>query len=43
MDTVTLNICNLTKPNSLYEQGLRPFIFSKKIWQETQKGWEQAG
>ena len=27
---LTFNICNLTKPRTLYEQGMRPYVFSKK-------------
>lgn len=41
LETVTLNICNLTKHNSLYDQGMRPFVFSKKAWMERQRGWDQ--
>jgi hypothetical protein len=30
LQKVTLNICNLTKPRNLYEQGMKPYILSKK-------------
>jgi len=41
LETVTLNICNLSKPSTLYEQGMTPFVFSKKMWADKQKGWSQ--
>ena len=33
------NICNFTKKDSLYDNGLRPFIFSKKIFEKEGVGW----
>ena len=40
---VTFNICNLTKPKTLYEQGMRPYVFSKKKNSRSGKLWEQDG
>ena len=40
---VTFNICNLTKPKTLYENGMRPYVFSKKKYEKNQSGWEQNG
>ena len=31
-EKIVINICNLAKPSSLYEQGMKPFVFSKKLW-----------
>lgn len=49
----TFNLCNLTKPHTLYEQqnnigsvgssGMRPYIFSKQKSQKYNQTWEQGG
>lgn len=39
----TFNICNVTKPNTLYEQGMRPYVFSKKKHEKSGRKWEQDG
>ena len=40
---VTLNICNLTKANTLYDQGMRPYIFSKRKYEKYKVPWQQDG
>jgi hypothetical protein len=29
-EKIILNICNITKGKTLYEQGMKPYIFSRK-------------
>lgn len=38
-----LNIMNLMKDDSLYSQGMQPFVFSVKKWKETGIGWHRDG
>lgn len=32
-------ICNVNKNNSLFEQGMRPFVFSKRKYEKTGRKW----
>ena len=43
--TLKLNICNITKGKALYEQGMKPYIFSrcKKERDGKKYNWEQGG
>ena len=41
--TVTLHLCNLKRPSPLYAQGSRPFVFSRRGYETTGRGWEQGG
>ena len=43
LGNVTFNICNLSKPRTLYEQGMKPYIFSKKQNERNDKKWHQDG
>lgn len=38
-----LNICNLQKHKTLYNRGMRPYVFSYKKYEKNKKGWEQGG
>ena len=38
-----LNLCNLTKRESLYGKGLRPYVFSVKKNKLYGKGWHHGG
>lgn len=40
---VKLNLCNLTKRESLYGRGLKPYVYSVKKNQLHGKGWHHAG
>lgn len=42
-DTVTLNIVNLLKVDSLYNEGMKPCVFSKKQMQKNHIGWTWGG
>lgn len=42
-EKVTLNICNLKRPSPLFEQGMRPYIFSRRGWEREGKEWDQGG
>lgn len=39
---IKINICNISKPGTLYEQGMHPYIFSKKKYNEYKIGWRQG-
>lgn len=39
--TITLNIANLTKFTSLYDQGLKPSVFSFNKFQNKRVGWHR--
>ena len=36
-------IINLSKPSSLYNLGLKPLFYSKRIADDQNKGWHRAG
>lgn len=40
---VAFNICNLTKPKSLYENGMKPYVFSRKKNEKYESNWQQEG
>jgi len=40
---VIFNICNLSKAPGLYDQGLCPFVFSKKAHELRGDDWAQKG
>ena len=40
---VRLNILNFTKPRSMYQQGMRPLVWSQKLYQDKGIGWHAAG
>ena len=43
-DTVMrINICNLSKPNSLYAKGMKPFVYSINKKKATGQGWHRGG
>jgi hypothetical protein len=48
-EKIKLNLCNLSKPKSLYEnvlnsiQGVQPFIFSREAYRQSGKEWVQGG
>ena len=37
------NIITLIKPDSLYNQGMRPLIYSERAARERKVGWHRAG
>lgn len=41
--TYHLNICNFQKAKTLYNRGMKPYIFSYKDIQVKGLGWRQAG
>ena len=41
--TVTFNISNLHKDDSCYSEGMKPFVFSAKRYENTQERWHRAG
>lgn len=41
--SATFHICNLTKPCALYEQGMRPFVFSRLRYDREGISWHQGG
>ena len=41
--TATFNICNLHKDDSNYNDGMKPYVFSCKRWEETGDRWHRAG
>lgn len=41
--TATFNIINLAKEDSLYNNGMKPFVFSTKQYEETECGWIRDG
>lgn len=41
--TYTFNICNFTKKDSLYQKGMKPFIYSKAKNKRLGTQWEQGG
>lgn len=41
--TLKFRICNFTKPNSLYNRGMLPYIYSTKQDYKSGTGWKQAG
>ena len=40
---VKFNIINMVKEDSLYNNGLKPIIFSQRNYQKTGKGWFRGG
>ena len=40
---VRLNILNFTKPRSMYQQGMRPLVWSQKLYQDKGIGWHPGG
>jgi len=42
---IKLNICNITKGRTLYEQGMKPYIFSRKKKEKlgSDYSWSQGG
>ena len=43
-DTVIkFNICNLSKPNKLYDKGMKPFVYSMNKFKQKGVGWHRAG
>ena len=43
LGAIRFNICNLTKPRTLYEQGMRPYVFSKRKMEKMGTKWQQDG
>lgn len=41
--TVNFNMVNFCKPDSLYNHGLRIFVFSEKAYAATGKSWHVGG
>jgi hypothetical protein len=41
--TYRFTITNLSKPSSLYNMGLKPLFYSKKIAESQNKGWHRHG
>ncbi len=41
--TVTFNIVNFSRSSSLYQQGMKPYIYSEKQFQEKKIPWSQQG
>lgn len=37
------NICNLQKDDSLYNRGMKPYVFSTKAKEKSDRGWHQEG
>jgi hypothetical protein len=37
------NIINLIKPDSSYNQGMKPLLYSKKDADQNQLGWHRGG
>ncbi len=37
------NICNFSKPKSLYSRGMKPFAYSKKVYETSGISWRQTG
>ena len=37
------NIINLMKPDSLYNQGMRPLVYSEKESKKSGRGWVRGG
>jgi hypothetical protein len=37
------NICNFGRPKALYDQGLKPYIYSRTTYLREGRGWEQGG
>lgn len=37
------NICNFQKHRSLYNRGMKPFVYSEKTMQYKKIGWQQVG
>jgi hypothetical protein len=37
--TIKLNICNITKGGTLYDQGMKPYIFSRKKKEKLQHSY----
>ena len=38
-----LNICNFQKDKCLFARGMRPYVFSEKLYQKEKVGWRQDG
>jgi len=38
-----LNLVNLSKPDSLYSKGMKPFVYSMKKKEATGVGWHRGG
>lgn len=38
---IKFNIVNFYKENSLYENGLKPVVFSERHYMSTQQGWHR--
>lgn len=42
-DRIRLNICNISKPGTLYEKEMQPYMYSRKCNQVKDQGWCQGG
>ena len=40
---VRINICNLSKPNTLYSKGMKPFVYSMNKFKQHGIGWRRGG
>ena len=40
---IRINICNLSKPNGLYNKGMKPFVYSTNKCKQTGVGWHRGG
>ena len=40
---IKINICNMAKPNNLYNKGMKPFIYSMNKKKQTGVGWHRGG
>jgi len=40
---VKFNIVNMTKPDSSFQKGMLPLVYSTKKFSKTGKGWHRAG
>lgn len=42
MNKIKINLCNINKGKTLYEKGMEPYLFSKKQFSLSGKGWTQG-